>query len=160
MEPRAVPSDRKRAHGGCWGHRALFVQLSRTKSALGQSVLDHGEDGSAGYGRQKPVAVQWKDAAADRVAHIAADGGHPAGLHLDHDVAVAGAAVEVVERGAAAGARGADQVADLGCALGRPTRDQDGARPARPLDQALDIYGVALVGTEKIARHAGAPDDP
>ena len=36
-----------------------------------------------------------------------------AGPDLDHDIAMAGAAVEVVERGAAALARGADQVADL-----------------------------------------------
>ena len=39
-------------------------------------------------------------------------------------------------------------------------RDQGGARPARPLDQALDIDRVGWAGAEEVARHAGALDVP
>src|SRR6202042_3020501 len=92
--------------------------------------------------------------------HVAADGGQGTGPYLDHQIAMAGAAVEIVQGGAATAARGADQVADLRRVLVEPPRDQGGARPVRPLDQALDIDRVALVGAEEVARHAGALDVP
>ena len=53
-------------------------------------------------GRYIAFTAKRKDDAEPQVYVIAADGGDPAGLHLDHDIAMAGAAVEVVERRAAA----------------------------------------------------------
>src|SRR5215218_7264025 len=71
-----------------------------------------------------------------------------------------GAAIEIVERGAAAIARGADQVADLRRALRRRLRDEDRAWPLLAFDHALDIDRVGLIGTEEVARHTGARDVP
>ena len=57
-------------------------------------------------------------------------------------------------------ARGAYKVADLGRPLGRPVGDEGGTRPARPLDQPLDVDRVARVRAEEIARHARTGDVP
>src|SRR5262245_4449970 len=71
-----------------------------------------------------------------------------------------GAAVEVVEGGAAVGARGADQIADPGRALVGATGNESGIGLSDARHQALDVDGVALVGAELLARHAGALDVP
>src|SRR5262249_51551784 len=100
------------------------------------------------------------EAAADRVAYIAADRMHLVRPDLDHDVAMSGSAIQVFQRRAAACTRRAEKVADLRGVLVQVIRDEGGARFPGTRREAPDIDRVAVVRAEEVARHAGARDVP